>query len=64
MEKEEHIRFLVDVVRSFCNISGLKINWEKSALLGISCEEDEVKELAQQIGCGMENWQLSIWVYL
>lgn len=33
VKKDKHIRFLVDVVRSFCNISGLKINWEKSALL-------------------------------
>lgn len=58
VKKEDHIRFLVDVVTSFCNMFGLKINLEKSDLLGINCEEEDVEELAQQTGCGMEIWPI------
>lgn len=32
VKKERHVRFLVEVLNSFCQMSGLNVNLEKSAL--------------------------------
>ncbi|XP_073291108.1 protein ILITYHIA [Primulina huaijiensis] len=58
-QTDDHIRFLVQVVNSFCDMSGLKINWEKSALLGIHREQGEVERFALQLGCIKENWPIN-----
>lgn len=34
-------------------VSGLRINISKSSLIGIDVEEDTLKELAVEIGCGI-----------
>lgn len=52
------MHLLVDILRSFCGMSGLKINLEKNALLGINYEE-EVEVLVDEIGCGREIWPIN-----
>lgn len=49
VKTESHLWFLIQVLNSFCQISGLMINMKKSALLGFNCGEEE-EELAQEIG--------------
>lgn len=56
---ESQLRFFLDIIRAFCGMSGLKINLEKSALLGINYEEDEMEVLADGIGCGREIWPIN-----
>lgn len=47
---------LIDIVRQFCAESGLKINFEKSNLMGINCTSEENEELASFLGCTEESW--------
>lgn len=37
IESENHMQLLLEILNPFCQRSGLKINLDKSALLGINC---------------------------
>lgn len=39
-------------------MSGLKVNLEKSALLGINCTKADLEGLATKIGCRREEWPI------
>ncbi|XP_073311015.1 uncharacterized protein [Primulina huaijiensis] len=49
LQTERHVMAMVEIIKLFEQKSGLKINFEKSVVLGINCE-DEVFGLAQAIG--------------
>nr|GFB62139.1 RNA-directed DNA polymerase, eukaryota, reverse transcriptase zinc-binding domain protein [Tanacetum cinerariifolium] len=48
---ESNIDTIVKVLDCFNRVSGLRINMTKSKLLGISVEDDKVKQAAAKIGC-------------
>lgn len=49
----ENADFIARFMRAFNLISGLKINFHKSFLYGIGCEEAEVVEVASKLGCNV-----------
>ena len=53
---EGNLNNLVRVLDFFFLVSSLKINMEKSILLGINLEEKEISHLANVIGCAVGNW--------
>ena len=55
-ENEDNIRTLYSALRIFCSVSGLKINFEKSTLLGINLEGEEVGYLAGLVECSVGEW--------
>lgn len=40
---------------SFCQMLGLKINLDKSTLMRLNCEEEDVVDLVGEIGCGRDS---------
>lgn len=54
------MRFLMEILNSFGQMSRLKINLEKSALLGINCTKIEIKGLVREIGNEREDWPTNI----
>lgn len=48
---KNNVNFLARFLRSFNLVSGLKINFHKSSLYGICCNESEVSEVALDLGC-------------
>ncbi|XP_073066025.1 uncharacterized protein [Primulina eburnea] len=49
---------VVELLKFFCTKSGLKINFEKSSLLGLNRLDDEVDALAAAIGCKKDQWPI------
>ncbi|KAA0068181.1 hypothetical protein E5676_scaffold392G00680 [Cucumis melo var. makuwa] len=52
---ESMLMKLKDTIALFEWCSGPRINWEKSALCGVNLEEDELKLMAEKMGCSAEN---------
>ena len=48
-EEENNIQTLFSALKIFSSVSGLKINFGKSTLLGINLEEEEVAYLADLV---------------
>ena len=46
---------LKDTIALFKWCSGQRVNWENSALCGVNVEEDELKLMAENMGCTTEN---------
>lgn len=46
-EEETNLLWSSEILKSFCSMSGLKINMDKSVLVGINVEENKVR-----------NWQI------
>lgn len=61
VKSESHLRCLMEILNYFSHQSGLKINLENSALLGINYTDMEVIRLVSEIGCQKEWWPI---VYL
>ena len=55
-ENENSIRSLYSALQIFSSVSGLKINFRKSTLLGINLDEVEVAYLADLVQCSVEVW--------
>ena len=55
-ENENNIRTLYSTLKIFSSISGLKINFGKSILLGINLQEEEVAYLADLVECSVGVW--------
>ena len=55
-EEENNIRTLYSSLKIFSAISGLRINFGKSTLLGINLEEEEVAYLAELVECSVGVW--------
>lgn len=49
---------LVRILKIFCLALGLKINLEKSVVLGISLREHKTQQLANIISCSVGNWSI------
>uniref|UniRef100_A0A803PSR8 Reverse transcriptase domain-containing protein n=1 Tax=Cannabis sativa TaxID=3483 RepID=A0A803PSR8_CANSA len=56
---EASLRKLVEIVEAFCGISGLKVNLNKSQLLGICLEEEVVAQNAEIVGCEVGTWPMT-----
>jgi len=50
---------ILEIIKHFCEASGLKINIEKSSLVGINCEPAECERLAGSLGCQKVEWPIS-----
>lgn len=50
---------LILILNSFCEDSGLKINIEKSSVVGINCDPEVCEVLAGSIGCRKVEWPIS-----
>ncbi|GJR63237.1 RNA-directed DNA polymerase, eukaryota, reverse transcriptase zinc-binding domain protein [Tanacetum coccineum] len=48
---DSNIKIIVQVLECFFRASGLRINIQKSKLIGIAVEEDKVLQVAHSIGC-------------
>lgn len=59
VQDESHVRSLVRLMKDFSKVSGLKINLEKSALLGINVSQQEVRRVASKIGCSNATWPIT-----
>ena len=57
-EDENNIRTLYSALKIFCSVSGLKINFGKSTILGINLEEADVTYLAEIVQCSVGNWPI------
>ena len=57
-ENENNITALYSALKIFCSVSGLKINFGKSILLGINLEEEEVAQLADLVQCSVGAWPI------
>ena len=57
-EDENNIRTLYSTMKIFCTVSGLKINFGKSTLLGINLEEANVTYLAYIVQCSVGTWPI------
>ncbi|XP_060969748.1 uncharacterized protein LOC133036976 [Cannabis sativa] len=56
---EASLQILTRIVGAFCAVLGLKVNMNKSQVLGISMYESVVALCASQIGCEVGNWPTS-----
>uniref|UniRef100_A0A803PIR5 Reverse transcriptase domain-containing protein n=1 Tax=Cannabis sativa TaxID=3483 RepID=A0A803PIR5_CANSA len=56
---EASLQILTRIVGAFCAVLGLKVNMNKSQVLGISMYESVVALCASQIGCEVGNWPMS-----
>uniref|UniRef100_A0A803QQM3 Reverse transcriptase domain-containing protein n=1 Tax=Cannabis sativa TaxID=3483 RepID=A0A803QQM3_CANSA len=59
VKDEASLQKLVKIVEAFCGISGLKVNLNKSQLLGVCMDEDAVAQSAIQIGCEVGRWPMT-----
>lgn len=50
------MKFMAEILHSFCELSRLRINLEKNALFGINCESKNMVRLTCEISCGKESW--------
>ena len=57
-ENENNIRTLYSTLKIFSSVSGLKINFSKSTLLGINLQEEEVVHLANLVECSVGVWPI------
>lgn len=56
---EENLRGITRVLKIFSGISGLKINADKSSLIGINLDQVTVESWAAVIGCSKEEWLIN-----
>lgn len=52
----QSIFYLNLVLKIFCNISGMKINMEKSVIAKTNMDEDELSTFSHASGYNIENW--------
>lgn len=50
------------ILKFFASCSGLKINLDKSTLVGINVE-NFIQEAVAAIGCEVGEWPMNIWAY-
>ena len=55
----EHLQILKIIILVFGQVSGLKINLEKSSILGINRSKEMVSRLASSMDCQEMDWPLS-----
>ena len=55
----EHLHILTIIILVFGQVSGLKINLEKSSILGINTSKEMVSRLASSMDCQEMGWPLS-----
>ncbi|XP_073035927.1 uncharacterized protein [Primulina eburnea] len=58
VQSADHLREAVGLLNLFCANSGLKINLDKSAILGLNHSDFEVEEMAKELGCRREQWPI------
>uniref|UniRef100_A0A803PZS1 Reverse transcriptase domain-containing protein n=1 Tax=Cannabis sativa TaxID=3483 RepID=A0A803PZS1_CANSA len=59
VKDEASLRKLVEIVETFCGVSSLKVNLNKSQLLGICLEEEVVAQNTEVIGCKVGTWPMT-----
>uniref|UniRef100_A0A803P8A0 Reverse transcriptase domain-containing protein n=1 Tax=Cannabis sativa TaxID=3483 RepID=A0A803P8A0_CANSA len=59
VKDEDSLQKLVKIVEAFCGISGLKVNLNKSQLLGICLSDEAVAQGANLIGCEVGKWPMT-----
>ena len=60
----EHLQILKIIILVFGQVSGLKINLEKSSILGTNTNKEMVSRLASIMDCQETDDHCPIWVYL
>ncbi|KAK9095318.1 hypothetical protein Scep_026787 [Stephania cephalantha] len=56
--QDDSLYRMVEVVQTFCVISGLQLNMDKCLLAGINMDEQIVRQKARSIGCGEGSWPM------
>ena len=57
--KDECLHNLVLILESFSLVSGLKINLNKSMVVGLNINENRILQVAEILGCAYGSWPLS-----
>lgn len=50
----KNFQWVVNILKLFCNMSGLKLNLEKSSLLGLNMDQQRISSMASLVGCKHE----------
>ena len=60
LSSEKHnIKNVLDILKVFGLVSGLRLNLAKSSIVGINLNEEEMAELEREAGCGAGSWPMS-----
>ncbi|GJT14045.1 reverse transcriptase domain, reverse transcriptase zinc-binding domain protein [Tanacetum coccineum] len=56
LEDKENAKSLMCILKCFEEVSELKVNYNKSKIYGIGVNEEDLKEMARWMGCGIEEF--------